>query len=87
MAQYYISSHSGGVFFKMNKKGQSGLVAAFIGLMIAVIVGVGVAIPVIKDTITNSSITGTTKTILDYLPLMLAVVLFVGVAALIYNKS
>ena len=71
----------------MNKKGQTGLVAAFIGLMIAVIVGVGVAIPVIKDTIINSSITGTTKTILDYLPLMLAVVLFVGVAALIYNKS
>jgi len=42
---------------------------------------------VIKDTITNSSITGTTKTILDYLPLMLAVVLFVAVAGLIYGKS
>ena len=71
----------------MNKKGQTGLVAAFIGLMIAVIVGVGVAIPVIKDTVNSSGITGTTKTILDYLPLMLAVVLFVGVAALIYGKS
>jgi len=71
----------------MNKKAQTGLVAAFIGLMIAVIVGVGVAIPVIKETITNSSITGTTKTILDYLPLMMAVVLFVGVAALVYVKG
>lgn len=69
------------------KKGQTGLVAAFIGLMISVIVGVGVAIPVIKETIANSSITGTTKVILDYLPLMMAVVLFVGVAALIYVRS
>ena len=71
----------------MDKKAQTGLVAAFIGLMIAVIVGVGVAIPVIKETITNSSITGTTKTILDYLPLMMAVVLFVSVAALVYVKG
>jgi len=71
----------------MDKKAQAGLVAAFIGLMIAVIVGVGVAIPVIKETITNSSITGTTATILNYLPLMMAVVLFVGVAALVYVKG
>jgi hypothetical protein len=72
---------------KINRKGQVGLVAAFIGIMIAVIVGVGVVIPVIKDTITNSSITGTTATILEYLPLMLAVVLFVGVAGLIYMRQ
>ena len=71
----------------MDKKAQAGLVAAFIGIMIAVIVGVGVAIPVIKDTINSSSITGTTKTILDYLPLMMAVVLFVGVAALVYLRQ
>lgn len=67
----------------MNKKGQSGLSGAFISIMIAVIIGVGIAIPIVIDTITNSSVTGMTKTILDYLPLLMAVVLLVAVAVLV----
>jgi len=67
----------------MNKKAQGGLVTAFISILVAVIVGVGVAIPVIKDTITNASLTGTTKTIVDLLPLMIGLVLFVAIAGLI----
>ena len=67
----------------MNKKGQQGLVAAFIGIMVATIIGVGVAIPVIQDTITNASLTGTTLTVVNLLPLLLAVVLLVAIAALI----
>lgn len=67
----------------INKRGQTGLVAAFIGILVAVIVGVGVAIPVIQNTITNASLTGTTKTIVDLLPLMVGLVLFVAVAGLI----
>lgn len=67
----------------MNKKAQAGLTGAFISIMIAVIIGVGIAIPVVIDTITNSSITGMTKTILDYLPLLMGVVLLVAVAVLV----
>ena len=67
----------------MKKKGQAGLVAAFIGILVATIVGVGVAIPVIQDTITNASLSGTTLTIVNLLPLMIALVLFVAIAALI----
>ena len=67
----------------MNKKAQSGLSGAFIGIMIAVIIGVGIAIPVIIDTVENASLTGMTATIVNYLPLMLAVVLLVAVAVLI----
>jgi len=67
----------------MYKKGQSGLVGAFIGIMVAVIVGVGVAIPVIQDTITNASLSGTTLTVVNLLPLLLAVVLLVAIAGLI----
>lgn len=67
----------------MNKKGQSGLVAAFISILVAVIVGVGVAIPVIQDTVDNASLTGTTATIVNLLPLMVGLVLFVAVAGLI----
>lgn len=67
----------------MNKKAQSGLSGAFIGIMIAVIIGVGIAIPVVIDTIENSTVTGTTATILNYLPLLMGVVLLVAVAVLI----
>lgn len=71
------------VISKMNRKGQQGLVGAFIGIMVAVIVGVGVAIPVIQDTIINASLTGTTLTVVNLLPLLLAVVLLVAIAGLI----
>lgn len=67
----------------MDKKAQGGLVAAFIGILVAVIVGVGVAIPVIQQTVTNASLTGTTATVVNLLPLMVGLVLFVAVAGLI----
>jgi ABC-type nitrate/sulfonate/bicarbonate transport system permease component len=67
----------------MHKKAQTGLVTAFISILVAVIVGVGVAIPVIQNTITNASLTGTTLTIVNLLPLMVGLVLFVAVAGLI----
>ena len=65
------------------KKGQAGLAGALIGVLIATIIGVGVTIPVVLEVIENTSVTGTTKTVLDLIPLMIAVVIFVGVAALV----
>ena len=67
----------------MNRKAQGGLVTAFISILVATIVGVGVAIPVVQDTITNASLTGTTLTIVNLIPLMIGLVLFVAIAALI----
>jgi len=67
----------------MSRKGQSGLATAFISIMIAVIIGVGIAIPVVVDTVANASLTGMTATILNYLPLLMGVVLLVAVAVLI----
>ena len=67
----------------MNKKAQSGLSGAFISIMIAVIIGVGIAIPVVVETIANTTLTGMTKTILNYLPLLMGVVLLVAVAVLV----
>ena len=65
------------------KKAQSGLSGAFISIMIAVIIGVGIAIPVVVDTVANASLTGMTATILGYLPLLMGVVLLVAVAVLV----
>lgn len=66
----------------MNKKAQ-GLSGAFINIMIAIIVGVGIAIPVVLDVIANSTTTGMTATILNYIPLLMAVVMLVAVAVLV----
>lgn len=67
----------------MKKKGQAGIAGALIGILIAVIIGVGVAIPVIQEVIVNASLTGTTLTVVNLIPLMIGVVLFVAVAALV----
>lgn len=75
------------VIRKMHKKAQGGLVAAFISILVATIVGVGVAIPVIQDTITNASLSGTTLTIVNLLPLMIGLVLFVAIATLVTVRS
>ena len=67
--------------FKYNKA-QSGLAGAFIMILIGVIVGVGVTIPIINEVISNASITGMTYTILTYLSVMIALVLFISVAGM-----
>ena len=66
----------------MNKRGMVGVAGVIIGVMIAIIVIVAVALPVVEDVIAQSSSTGTTSTILDLLPLFLALAALVTVAAL-----
>lgn len=67
----------------MKIKGQIGLVAALVYIMVAVIVGIGVVVPVATTTINNASLSGTTLTVVNNIPLMVAVVLFMAVAYLI----
>ena len=67
----------------MKKNAQGGLSGAFIGIMIATIIGVGVTIPIVQDVIENSSITGLTAVVLNNLPILLGVVLLVAVANLV----
>jgi len=71
----------------MKKKGQSGLVAALIGILIAIIVGVAAAIPVTQDIISSANLTGTTATIVELIPLMIGLVLFVAVASLVSGRA
>lgn len=52
----------------------------FLGVTVATIIGVGVAIPVITETISAANITGIAATILTYLPVFIAVVLLVALA-------
>ena len=58
------------------------MVQGLIGVMIAVLIGVTAVIPTISSSINESNITGTTKTVLDVLPIILAVAILMGGVAL-----
>ena len=53
----------------------------FIGIMVAVIIGVDVVIPVILDSVANSGVSGNTETILDLLPLFIGLLLLIATAS------
>jgi len=54
------------------------LIDSFTGLMIAVVVGGAVAIPVIQDVLNNAGVNGTAATVLSFVPLGIAVSLFLS---------
>ena len=62
--------------------GQS-LVDQGIGVMVAVIVIGAVSIPVVQDVIDTVNLTGTAGTVLGYVPLALAVALFIAAISLV----
>ena len=59
------------------------LVGAFLGIMVATIIGISVTIPVVQDAIDNSSLEGTSATLAGYIPLLLVVVLITAVVGLV----
>lgn len=66
----------------MNRRGLAGAAGTVVAVMIAIIVIVAVALPVVQDVVDNSTATGTTRTILNLLPLFLGLAALVTVAAL-----
>jgi len=58
-------------------------VAAFIGIMIVAIIAVSVTIPTVTDAITNANLSGTTKTVIDQVPLMIGIAVLMLVVGLI----
>jgi hypothetical protein len=56
------------------------LVGAIVGIIVGVILVVAVAIPISNDVITSANLSGTTKTIVQIIPVMLAIIPIVAVA-------
>jgi len=54
----------------------------FIGIMVVVIIGVGVVIPIIANVTATAGLTGTTKTLVDLLPLFVAIALILVVVGI-----
>lgn len=69
--------------FRDDQRAQGGIVAMVIGAVVSTIIIVAVAIPVIKDVIGNTSLSGTETVILNQLTVLLAVVPLVIVASIL----
>lgn len=76
----------GGLRRAATDRGQSNVSGMMINVMVAAILGVGVAIPVILDVINDSNISGTTLVIVTLIPVMLGVLLIVAVARPIMTR-
>jgi len=64
----------------MGNRAQGNIGGLFIGIMIATILGVSVAIPVIQNAINNAGVSGNTATVLGLLPLFVALLLLLALA-------
>lgn len=74
----------------MDNRGQAGaggLIRLVIGIAVAVIVAVGVAIPIVNDVIAQSNLTGLTALIVGFIPVMLGVLIFVATVSPIMNRA
>jgi hypothetical protein len=58
-----------------------------VGIAVAAIIGIGVAIPIVNDVISSSSVSGITATVLDFIPIMLGLLIFVAAASPIMNRT
>jgi hypothetical protein len=54
------------------------LVQGLIGVLVAVIIGVAVAIPVTQEVITSANLTGTTATIVGLIPLFIGLTILIA---------
>lgn len=67
--------------------GGGNLIRLVIGIAVAVIVTVGVAIPITNDVIASANLTGLTATVVGFIPVMLGVLIFVATVAPIMNRA
>lgn len=66
--------------YQVGGRGGSNIGGLFIGIMVAAILGIGVAIPVVEDVIASSNVSGTTATVVGLISLFIALLLLVALA-------
>jgi len=71
----------------MKKLRGQGIVGLLVGGMIALILLTAVVMPVVRDVVSDQAYTGTTKTITDLFPLLLAVVGLMVIVGLIQMRG
>lgn len=58
----------------------SGISGLILGIVVGVILVIAVAIPIAKEVTTSANLTGTTKTVVEIIPIMLAIIPIVMIA-------
>lgn len=53
----------------------------------AAIVGLGVGIPIVNEVIASANVTGITATVVEFIPVMLALLIFVATASPIMRRT
>jgi VIT1/CCC1 family predicted Fe2+/Mn2+ transporter len=67
-------------------RGQTNLVGLILGVTVAAIVGVGVAVPIINDVVSSANLTGTDALIAGFISTFLILLLLVAVASPLMNR-
>lgn len=70
-----------------NNRGQGNLVSLIVGIAVASIVGIGVGIPIMNQVINTANLTGITSTVVGFIPVMLALLIFVATASPIMRRT
>jgi hypothetical protein len=70
-----------------DNRAQTNLIGVIIGVTIAAIVGVGVVIPLIMDVIESASLSGITETVVGFIPVMVALLVFVAAASPVMRST
>jgi len=66
--------------------GQTNLAGLILGIVIAGIMGVAVAIPLLNDVIADANLSGTTATVVGLIPLFIGLLVLVAVASPLMNR-
>lgn len=70
-----------------DNRAQTNLIGVIIGVTISAIVGVGVVIPLILDVIESASLSGITQTVVEFIPVMVALLVFVAAASPVMRST
>jgi hypothetical protein len=70
-----------------DNRAQTNLIGVIIGVTISAIVGVGVVIPLILDVIESASLSGITQTVVGFIPVMVALLVFVAAASPVMRST
>jgi hypothetical protein len=76
-------------FMTGSERAQAGgnLVSLIVGIAVASIVGIGVGIPIMNEVINTSNLTGITATVVNFIPVMLGLLIFVATASPIMRRT
>lgn len=68
-------------------QGAGNLTSLIVGIAVAAIVGLGVGIPIVNEVTASANLTGITATVVDFIPVMLALLIFVATASPIMRRT